>query len=147
MSIQSEIERMVSAKENLRTSIINKGVDIPQDIKIDEYSSYVDKINVSSGNSGGIVTFKYSSGYNGQECMILYSDGTSEIFSSSNNNNFNGELSKRVLYVVSIGSSSSSIQINSGNATLLGEISHTALFTSIQTQIVRVDGDCSLTVD
>lgn len=144
MSIQSEIDRIVSSKSNIRNSILNKGVDVPENIKIDNYNTYIDMIP-SSSSLGGTVEFSYSSGYNGQECYVLYSDGTSEKFSSGDNHS--GNLSKKVLYIVSIGSSNSSIQINSGNAEQVGSISHGSLFSTTKTNIVKINGDCSITVD
>lgn len=44
MSIQTELERLVGAKESMRQSIINKGVDVPEDAKIEDYPEYIAQI-------------------------------------------------------------------------------------------------------
>ena len=51
MSIASELTRIQGAKSDLRTSIINKGVQVPQNALIDSYSGYVDQI--AQGGGGG----------------------------------------------------------------------------------------------
>lgn len=45
MSIASEIERLNSAKEGIKQSIINKGVNVPDTEKLDTYSTYIDQIS------------------------------------------------------------------------------------------------------
>lgn len=52
MSIQSEIERLQNAKENLKTAITGKGVTVPDSAKLDEYSSFVN--GIQQGVEGGI---------------------------------------------------------------------------------------------
>ena len=52
MSINSEIERIKQGKEDLRTSIENKGVAVDEGALIDTYHDYVDKISIE--NLGGI---------------------------------------------------------------------------------------------
>lgn len=47
--IQYEIERLLKAKNDIAQSIIDKGVDVPSDIRIDEYSSLIDKIEQGGG--------------------------------------------------------------------------------------------------
>ena len=49
MSIQSEIERLQNAKENLKTAITGKGVTVPDSAKLDEYSSFVN--GIQQGNN------------------------------------------------------------------------------------------------
>lgn len=44
MSIASEITRLQSAKSNIRTEIINKGVTVPSTITLDQYPSYIASI-------------------------------------------------------------------------------------------------------
>lgn len=44
MSIANEIERIQKAKNDIATSIANKGVTVPEDTKIDGYSALVDQI-------------------------------------------------------------------------------------------------------
>ena len=51
MSIQSEIQRLTTAKSDLKQSIGNKGVTIPDEAPIDTYNHYVDLIEKGSGGS------------------------------------------------------------------------------------------------
>ena len=51
MSIQSEIQRLTTAKSDLKQSIGNKGVTIPDEAPIDTYNHYVDLIETGSGGS------------------------------------------------------------------------------------------------
>lgn len=44
MSYQTELQRIVGAKESMRQSIINKGVDVPEDAKLADYPSYIAQI-------------------------------------------------------------------------------------------------------
>lgn len=44
MTIASEITRLQWAKSDARTSIINKGVSVPESAKVDTYHSYIDQI-------------------------------------------------------------------------------------------------------
>lgn len=44
MSISSEIDRIKSAKEELKTVITSKGVKVPQEASLDTYSTYVNQI-------------------------------------------------------------------------------------------------------
>lgn len=48
MSIASEITRIQTAKENIRTSIINKGGTLSNDAPIDEYASAISSIPTSA---------------------------------------------------------------------------------------------------
>lgn len=41
MSYQTELDRLVAAKESMRQSIINKGVNVPEDAKIEDYPEYI----------------------------------------------------------------------------------------------------------
>ena len=43
--LQSELDRIKQAKSDLRTAIQNQGVTVPDDAKIDTYSTYVDGIS------------------------------------------------------------------------------------------------------
>lgn len=49
MSIATEISRLQTAKTNLKTSIENKGVDVPANTKLDGYSALVDAIQTGGG--------------------------------------------------------------------------------------------------
>ena len=55
MNVTENIERIMNAKSDLKMSISNKGVEIPDGTLIDEYSSYVDQISSGGGtvDSGG----------------------------------------------------------------------------------------------
>lgn len=50
-TIAQEITRIQGAKSDLKTSIINKGVQVPSNALIDDYASYVDQIQ--QGGGGG----------------------------------------------------------------------------------------------
>lgn len=62
MSIKSEIERLGTAKSNLKMAIEGKGVSIPFYVKLDEFSSYIEQIPQGSTDSmkSGSVTFAQS---------------------------------------------------------------------------------------
>lgn len=47
MTIASEITRLQWAKSDARTSIINKGVDVPASAKLDTYHNYIDLIETT----------------------------------------------------------------------------------------------------
>lgn len=49
MSIASQAARIISAKEDIRTAVASKGVNIPSSAKIDQYPSYVDAIQQGGG--------------------------------------------------------------------------------------------------
>lgn len=49
MTIASEITRLQWAKTTARTSIINKGVDVPTSASVEDYHTYIDQIKTSSG--------------------------------------------------------------------------------------------------
>lgn len=49
MTIASEIERLQEAKATARTSIINKGVNVPTSASVEDYHTYIDQIKTSSG--------------------------------------------------------------------------------------------------
>lgn len=44
MSINSEIERISTAKTNIKNSIISKGISVPEDTKIDSYYLFINQI-------------------------------------------------------------------------------------------------------
>lgn len=50
-TIAENLDRIVGAKEAIKGAIINKGVQVPSDAKIDEYSTYIGQIQ---GGGGGI---------------------------------------------------------------------------------------------
>ena len=47
MSTQTQIDRIAAAKTDIKTSITNKGVTVPAEIKIDGMSIYIDAIDTS----------------------------------------------------------------------------------------------------
>lgn len=47
------IERIATAKEEIRQSIINKGVEVSEDLKIEDYSSKIDLITTGQPGGGG----------------------------------------------------------------------------------------------
>ena len=53
MSIQSEIDRLKTAKSGLATAITGKGVTVPGDATLSEYPALVDQIQTSGGGGGG----------------------------------------------------------------------------------------------
>lgn len=55
MSITSEINRLQTAKADLKTAIENKGVTVPSNTKIDGYADLVDSIETGGGSAPYIV--------------------------------------------------------------------------------------------
>ena len=68
MSITTEISRITKAKEDIRTSLVNKGATRSETAKLDEYSAIIDEMTIGSGgtitDSDGLVfeTEKYNGG-------------------------------------------------------------------------------------
>lgn len=59
MSIQSEIDRLIQAKQTIAQAIGDKGVEVPADATLDEFHSYIDNIVTASGvgeNLGSYMT-------------------------------------------------------------------------------------------
>lgn len=50
-TITENIERILGAKKSIKQSIINKGVNVPDNARIDEYNAYIDTIE--QGGGGG----------------------------------------------------------------------------------------------
>ena len=50
MSISDQISRLQNAKANIKTSIENKGVTVPDDTKLDGYPALIDSIEVGGGS-------------------------------------------------------------------------------------------------
>lgn len=73
MSIASEIQRLQSAKADLKTAIEAKGVTVPSNATIDTYDDYVSQI--SGGGGGGMI--RYTSG-------TPYCDSTNLVVSVQN---------------------------------------------------------------
>lgn len=51
MSIETEITRLQNAKSAIKTSIENKGVVVPSNAKLDEYSNFIDSISTGENIS------------------------------------------------------------------------------------------------
>lgn len=49
MTIASNLQRIINAKAAIKAAIIEKGVEVPDDEKVDEYYSYIDQINTGPG--------------------------------------------------------------------------------------------------
>lgn len=62
MSIATEISRLQTAKTNLKTSIENKGVDVPANTKLDGYSALVDAIQTGGGGTSNFVHGTFTTG-------------------------------------------------------------------------------------
>ncbi len=50
MSIMTEIQRLQESKEAIKSSIINKGVEVPANTKMNEYSSLIDSIQMGGSS-------------------------------------------------------------------------------------------------
>lgn len=74
MSIATEITRLQTAKNNIKSSIEGKGVTVPGGTSISEYSNYIDLISTSSTGS----TYNYLTGAltltNGGICFNTYTE-------------------------------------------------------------------------
>ena len=57
MSISDELTRIQGAKASLKTSITNKGVEVPDTALIDAYPALVDQIQTGGGSTGDDVVF------------------------------------------------------------------------------------------
>lgn len=54
MSIASEIERLQNAKADIKTSIESKGVTVPSNETLDNYSDYIDSIQTGGGGTTSV---------------------------------------------------------------------------------------------
>lgn len=72
MSITTEISRITKAKEDIRTSLVNKGATISETAKLDEYSAIIDEMTIGSGgtitDSDGLVLETEIEKYSGGSC-------------------------------------------------------------------------------
>lgn len=53
MAYQEELERLVGAKSSMRQSIINKGIEIPEETKIQDYPKYIKRIGLTPPTGNG----------------------------------------------------------------------------------------------
>lgn len=146
MSISLEIQRLQQSKDDLKNSIQSKGVQIPSNEKINNYYQYINQIQVGI-KIGGLVNLSFkTSSRNATKAIVVFEDGTTQEFSSSQNNGFNEQLPKKVIYIVSIGNKSNQMNIESGDAKIMGELKYNAVFTTTITQIASIFGDCSISI-
>lgn len=146
MSISLEIQRLQQSKDDLKNSIQSKGVQIPSSEKINNYYQYINQIQTGI-KIGGLVNLSFkTSSRNATKAIVVFEDGTTQEFSSSQNNGFNEQLPKKVIYIVSMGNNSNQINIKSGDAKIMGELEHNALFTTTITYIASIFGDCSISI-
>lgn len=146
MSISLEIQRLQQSKDDLKNSIQSKGVQIPSNEKINNYYQYINQIQVGI-KIGGLVNLSFkTSSRNATKAIVVFEDGTTQEFSSSQNNGFNEQLPKKVIYIVSMGNNSDQMNIKSGDAKIIGELKYNALFTTTITQIASIFGDCSISI-
>lgn len=82
MSISTEFTRLQTAKENIKTSLQNKGVTVSDTAKLDEYSSLIDNIETGSGNIGSTVLK-----YGGANPVLINS--AERVFNLANDTNYN----------------------------------------------------------
>ena len=146
MSISLEIQRLQQSKDDLKNSIQSKGVQIPSNEKINNYYQYINQIQTGI-KIGGLVNLSFkTSSRNGTKAIAVFEDGTTQEFSSSQNNGFNEQLPKKVIYIVSMGNNSNQMNIESGDAKIMGELKYNALFTTTITYIASIFGDCSISI-
>lgn len=53
--VLDEFNRIADAKESIKSAIIDKGVDVPNNVKIDAYAPYVESITAGSGTNGDLI--------------------------------------------------------------------------------------------
>ena len=146
MSISLEIQRLQQSKDDLKNSIQSKGVQIPSNEKINNYYQYINQIQTGI-KIGGLVNLSFkTSSRNATKASVVFEDGTTQEFSSSQNNGFNEQLPKKVIYIVSMGNNSNQMNIESGDAKIMGELKYNALFTTTITYIASIFGDCSISI-
>ena len=91
MSVQSEINRIVSAKSDISTAITNKGVTVPSGTKLDGMAALIDSISGGEDVIIKKVTFRISSNYllSDNRCVVTHNCGKipKAVFIFSNNTN------------------------------------------------------------
>lgn len=80
MSISSEITRLTNAKSSLKTSIENKGVEVPSAATLDDYPELVDQI--SGGGTPWDLKYLAVSAPNGKASIDSYTDTTATVSAS-----------------------------------------------------------------
>lgn len=76
MSVQDQLTRLESAKATLAAAITGKGVAVPDNAKLDAYSSLVDQISTSGGGGSGVRTCRLvigtsTAGWTQSDCDVL----------------------------------------------------------------------------
>lgn len=62
--VLDEFNRIADAKESIKNAIINAGVDVPNNVKIDAYAPYVESITGGSGTNGDLIVLNLRSSGN-----------------------------------------------------------------------------------
>ena len=82
MSIATQIQRLINAKNKIKTSLTNKSVVVADDVKLDSYDSLVNQIGANSNiGPADVIKGKVAFGNNGQ-----YFNGTALSIQTSANN-------------------------------------------------------------
>lgn len=82
MSIAEQVQRLQTAKADIRTAIMNKGVSVPETSSLSRYAGYIDDIEQSGG--GGASEIVDNPAYFYDECV----DTVKKINELRNNNTF-----------------------------------------------------------
>lgn len=71
-TIAENLDRIVDAKEAIRGAIIDKGVQVPSDAKIDEYSTFIGQIEGGGVNVTEVISKFIGNQYNGTIDLSIY---------------------------------------------------------------------------
>ena len=82
MSIQTELNRLSTAKSDLKSAIEEKGVTVPEGTKLDGFSALVNQIQVGGGGGleGWTVYINYPTSL---DLAVVHSDGSIEMGNAS----------------------------------------------------------------
>lgn len=83
MSIATQIQRLQTAKADIKTAIQNKGVTVPSNATIDTYPTYVSQIT-----SGGGVDTNIKNYIEGRSSRLVIPEGVTRIYSSFSGCNY-----------------------------------------------------------
>ena len=78
MSVDSEIQRIQSAKSAIRNAIISKGVSVPSNSTLDLYAGYINSIPMGGSDEDDIIERKLSGEYSNSRVSYI----GSQIFAS-----------------------------------------------------------------
>lgn len=105
MSVQSEINRIDSAKDDIREAIISKGVDVPESTKIDGMAAYVAQIQTGSSLRAWTLYDSSVGGFSDPNgCKMPLTDENGETISSGNAESRGTYFIAGFSYSVSLGS-------------------------------------------